>query len=69
MSAEEEKAHEQVLRYFMNHFDTIPIQGPGFYKIHTKSIDHTQTKALARLNIKDSFIKRSGTGVTIIINT
>lgn len=67
MSAEEKKAHEQVLRYFMNHFETIPIQQNGFYKIHTKAINTAQIRALGRLSVKTSDIKRSGNGVTIII--
>tara|TARA_R110000772_G_C13017386_1_gene410138 strand:+ start:381 stop:578 length:198 start_codon:yes stop_codon:yes gene_type:complete len=62
-----EKVRDKVMAYFMRHFNTLAVEGNGYFKVHTKSLNHEQIRALGRLECTTAEIKRSGNGLAVIV--
>ena len=63
-----DKARTQATRAVLKHFNTLVDDQYGTLKFHTKTINKTQMKVLSRLDVENVDLKRSDTGITVIMN-
>ena len=63
-----EKAQVQATKAVLKHFGILVDDQWGTLKFHTKTINKSQMKVLSRLKAEEVDLKRSGTGITVIIS-